>query len=191
MRLCVSVLPSTEISLGRSVGEGGFSTVRDVVAIDLDEVYDTSDEESKLRRELARSCAGLGDSQQKYVLKTLRTDLPDDENAKGIVDLAIEAEFLAVLQHPHILALRGTANSDPQAPRFFVLLDRLSTTLERKFNFWRKLVGQHAGYYMPCWGYCCPNSPALHSVWKERLTVAWEVATAMNYLHSERIIYRE
>lgn len=175
-----------ELTVGRAVGQGGFSDVRDVVAIDLDEVYDTDDEQAALRRDFCRE-----QNQRRFVIKSLRTDLPEDDNTKGILDLAVEAEFLATLDHPGILAMRAMANSDPHAPRFFVVLDKLSTTLERKFNYWRKLVGEHSGKWIPCWGYCCANGHALHAVWKERIGVAADIAAAMDYLHQNKIIFRD
>jgi serine/threonine protein kinase len=127
----------------------------------------------------------------RYVLKTLRTDLPEDEHIKGIVDLAIEADFLSILKHANIISMRAMANSDPHESKFFVILDKLDMTLDRKFNFWRKLVGENTGYWVPCYGYCCAKSHALHANWKERLTVALEISKAIQYLHGSGIIYRD
>ena len=81
-----------EITLGALVGQGGFSVVLKVEKVTLDEVYDTGDEESKARAAFVEASKH---PMNEYVLKTLRTDLPEEEYVKGIVDLAIEAEFLA------------------------------------------------------------------------------------------------
>jgi serine/threonine protein kinase len=177
------------LTIGKVIGQGGFSVVSEITSFELDEVYDTSEDETVFRKEFATAAnqkeAGL------YVLKTLRDDLPEDEHIKGIVDLAIEADFLSVLSHPNIISMRALANSDPHESRFFVILDRLSVTLDRKFNYWRKVVGENAGYWLPCCGYCCANSYALHAVWKERMTVALDMAKAIKYLHDSGIIYRD
>ena len=168
---------------------GGFSSVSVITSIELDEVYDLSDDDTANRKEFAATANK--DKGGVYVLKTLRDDLAEDEYIKGVVDLAIEADFLSVLSHPNIISMRALANSDPHESRFFVILDRLSVTLERKFNYWRKVVGENAGYWLPCCGYCCANSLALHAVWKERMIVALDMAKAIKYLHDSGIIYRD
>jgi serine/threonine protein kinase len=191
-------LSLTELKVGKVIGMGGFSSVSAINSIELDEVYDLSDDDTAHRKEFAATANkpngnggdGNGDGGV-YVLKTLRDDLAEDEHIKGVVDLAIEADFLSVLSHPNIISMRALANSDPHESRFFVILDRLSVTLERKFNYWRKVVGENAGYWLPCCGYCCANSLALHAVWKERMTVALDMAKAIKYLHDSGIIYRD
>lgn len=94
-------LALSEIKAGRVVGQGGFCMVCKVDKIDLIEVFDTSDSDAKKRLDFV---ASLKDNQ--YVMKTLRTDLPEEEYVKGIVDLAIEAEFLSVLSHSNIISMR-------------------------------------------------------------------------------------
>uniref|UniRef100_A0A7R9ZN64 Protein kinase domain-containing protein n=1 Tax=Craspedostauros australis TaxID=1486917 RepID=A0A7R9ZN64_9STRA len=179
-------LALTEITLGRMLGQGGFSVVSKVEAIDLQEVYDTSDEDAKLRAGFSSS---MRDTQ--YVMKTLRTDLPEEEYTKGIVDLAIEADFLSVLSHENVISMRALANSDPHESKFFVILDRLVVTLDRKFNHWRKVVGENIGFWFGPFGYCCSKEPPLHQAWMERIAAARDIANAMYYLHSNAIVYRD
>mmetsp|Transcript_15764 Transcript_15764/g.24516 ORF Transcript_15764/g.24516 Transcript_15764/m.24516 type:complete len:436 (-) Transcript_15764:237-1544(-) len=181
---------NSEIRLGSVLGQGGFSLVSEVRAITLDEVYEMGGKESELRKALAEESNKEGEGQ--FVLKRLRDDLPEDENAKGVVDLAIEATFLASLVHPNIINMRATANSDPLESKFFVILDRLETTLDKKMNYWRKIVGENMGYWMgPCIGYCCAKKHALERVWLERLIVCRDIASAIRYLHSQSIVYRD
>lgn len=178
-----------ELAIGRLVGQGGFSLVSEVRNVTLDELYDTGEKESLMRQEFATSC---NKTDKRYVIKILRTDLPEDEHAKGVVDLAIEAKFLATLEHPNIIAMRATANSDPLENKFFVILDLLETTLDRKMNFWRKIVGDNMGIWMgPCIGYCCAKTHALQRLWMERLMVCRDIASAIKYLHSQDLVYRD
>ena len=175
------------------IGTGGFSVVSAVTAFVLDEVYDTSDEAAALRLQLQvdaaerRTCHG----HEPYVLKCLRDDLNEEEHTKGVVDLAIEAEFLSQITHLNVLPLRAMAHGDMHGPRFFVILDRLAVTLERKFNYWRKIVGENAGTYVPCWGYCCAKTAVLQALWKERHAVMRQIASALVYLHARGIMYRD
>lgn len=177
---------STEIILGRLLGQGGFSVVCKVESIDINDVFDTSEEDAQTRSDFAASIR-----ENNYVMKTLRTDLPEEEYTKGIVDLAIEAEFLAVLSHPNIISMRAMANSDPHESKFFVILDRLVTTLDRKFNVWRKHVGENVGVWLGPFGYCCSKNYFLYAAWLERLTAARDISNAIYYLHSHAIVYRD
>lgn len=178
--------------MGRIIGQGGFSLVSEINHINLDDVYDTDDEQASLRRAFCSSCNDRSHHRPLFVLKTLRNDLPEEEQAKGVVDLAIEAEFLALLSHPNIISMRALGNSDPHSTSFFVILDRLSNTLDKKFNYWRKEVGENVGWWAgPCFGYCCAKKHALNQIWLERLAVARDVSKAIEYLHDNRIIYRD
>ena len=181
--------PFPEMTLGNLVGQGGFSDVREIVSIEVNSVNDTSEEEAKLREKFTRKANDK--SKRKYVLKMLRRDLHPDDMEKGVLDLAIEADMLGTLQHDNIITLRATANSNPKERRFFVVLDRLTVTLERKFSLWRKIADQSAGIYFPCFGYCSPNAPVLHNLWKERLEVSIQIAQAIEYLHEMGIVYRD
>jgi len=178
----------TEINLGRVVGTGGFSVVSEMKSVDLDEIFDTDAEMQVQRQQLAQQ---LRSGNHKFVIKQLRTDLPEEEREKGVVDLAIEAGFLRVLHHPNIIRMRASAESDPMRGRYFVILDQLTMTLEKKFNFWRKIVGENTGYWCPCYGYCCSKSVALHLNWKERMQCAADIASALSYLHAQNILYRD
>ena len=172
------------------VGQGGFSIVVKVEQIQLNESYDSSnssEEEAQIRQDFAKS---LTETNQ-YVLKTLRMDLPEEEYVKGIVDLAIESEFLSILAHPNIISMRAMANTDPCESKFFVVLDRLHVTLDRKFNQWRKVVGDNTGYWFPMCGYCCAKEHMLYGTWVERIMAASDISNAIYYLHRKSIIYRD
>jgi len=180
-----------ELTLGLMVGQGGFSDVRDIVSVHLDEALNATEEETKLRKDIEQGANLKGSFKKHYVLKKLRNDLHEDEHTKGILDLAIEAEFLTTLQHDNIISLRGIADTDPHEDRFFVVLDRLGITLERKFNMWRKIAQDSTGLYLPCCGYCCSKATILHSLWKERLEVCLQTAKAIEYLHGKGIVFRD
>ena len=180
------ILFLSELTLGPVIGEGGFSKVYEIQNIELDPVYDVSDEDTKRRQDFATKV-----KQNNYVLKKLRDDLREDDHSKGVDDLAIEADVLRQLSHQSILCIRATANTDPTGNGFFIVLDRLVQTLDRKFNYWRKVVGENAGYWFPCYGYCCARSHTLHALWKERIQVALDIAQAISYIHDQKIIYRD
>lgn len=176
----------TEMEVGRMVGQGGFCMVCRVDKIELNEVNDTSDKGARLRADFAASL-----DENEYVMKTLRMDLPEDEYVKGIVDLAIEAEFLSVLSHPNIISMRAIANSDPHETKFFVVLDRLVMTLDRKFNQWRREVEENSGFWLGPFGYCCAREHYLYRTWLDRLRASRDIANAIYFLHKKSIVYRD
>eukprot|EP00978_Attheya_sp_CCMP212_P021597 scaffold63355_cov58-Attheya_sp.AAC.3 len=159
------------------------------------DLYDTSNEQAQLRTGFVEKCCGGTD--QYFVLKTLRDDLPEEEHAKGIVDLAIEAKFLASLHHKHIVTMRAIANSDPLQDHFFVVLDRLEATLDERLDTWRTQVMSSSGSSLggvwdQCVGMCCSKRPnQMIHLWVERLVVAQQIAFAMQYLHKKDIVYRD
>ena len=211
-KLPLPQLAFQEIVLGQIIGRGGFSFVHEIKDVRLQEIYDTGNDEAASRAEFAASFKNSKSANSlemapataapatgtppkaasPYVLKTLRPDLPEDEHNKGIIDLAVEAQFLTSLSHPHILSLRASSNSDPLEARYFVILDRLVSTLDHKLKIWRRDVGINMGYWMGgCIGYCCARVHVLHRIWMERFKVARDVASALEYLHGQNIVYRD
>lgn len=208
----IPIFAQHEITKGRLVGKGGFSTVHEVKFIELDDMHDISDELTILRKDFvtnlkqrppgstvaslekdsSRYGGGSYSSSTKYVLKTLRNDLPEIDHVKGVIDLAIEAEFLSSLWHTNIITMRGTANTDPQVGNYFVLLDRLMYTLEKKFNIWRTVILNNSGYWLgPLFGYCCSKTQHLFTTWVQRMEVLLALTNAIQYLHSHKIVYRD
>jgi len=184
-------LAFSEIFMGDLVGHGGFSLVYSVAKIDLDPVYDTSEKQSKRRQDLSRRCIDEELKNNRYVIKMLRDDLPEDEYTKGVLDLAVEARFLKRLTHPHIVEMVATANSDPLESRFFVVLEMLNLTMEDKISEWRTELSRSTTIWCGPLGYCCANKDVLNKSWLERLIVAKSIASAIGYLHCQDIIYRD
>jgi len=60
----------------------------------------------------------------RYAIKEMSPDILRDPErfVAGMIDLAIEAKFLAVLRHPNIIKMRATASSTPYNSSYFVLL---------------------------------------------------------------------
>jgi hypothetical protein len=64
----------------------------------------------------------------RYAIKQLSDDivLQDPHNyINGLMDLAIEARFLAVIRHPNIIKMRAVGVGTPYSRDFFIMLDRL------------------------------------------------------------------
>lgn len=190
----------TEIRVGRLIGQGGFSSVFTVQSIDASAeppTHDDSPSSSNARTQQNQDndnqeARQTFDYSQQVVIKRLRLDLADEEHAKGILDLALECEFLSVLSHQNIIQMVGYSNQDMYDDDFFVLLELLEVTLDRRFNSWRRTVESCSGVWIPLIGNCCVRNPqGLQRCWSQRWKAAESIAQALSYLHENRIVYRD
>ena len=137
-------------------------------------------------------------STPRYALKRLRPEVmaEDDTYAMGAADLVVEARFLASLEHPNIVKIRGMAHGDCDAfasgveGHYFLVLDRLSETLTQRIGRWRKETklwrkGRLKGNLFDRRGRKWNDHLA------RRVEVAFELANALKYLHGKNIIFRD
>eukprot|EP00578_Thalassiosira_sp_NH16_P026861 CAMPEP_0181097588 /NCGR_PEP_ID=MMETSP1071-20121207/11650_1 /TAXON_ID=35127 /ORGANISM="Thalassiosira sp., Strain NH16" /LENGTH=282 /DNA_ID=CAMNT_0023180081 /DNA_START=126 /DNA_END=974 /DNA_ORIENTATION=+ len=114
-------------------------------------------------------------------MKCLRPQIRSDpdEFTIGAEDLVHETAILANLHHPNIIKLHSRASGNLKNAfmlndGYFILLDRLSETLNDRIHGWKE---NHE---------CTLQGPAT-----AQLEVAHDVANAMCYLHSKRIVFRD
>eukprot|EP00529_Nitzschia_sp_RCC80_P016937 CAMPEP_0113451698 /NCGR_PEP_ID=MMETSP0014_2-20120614/6471_1 /TAXON_ID=2857 /ORGANISM="Nitzschia sp." /LENGTH=659 /DNA_ID=CAMNT_0000343059 /DNA_START=541 /DNA_END=2520 /DNA_ORIENTATION=- /assembly_acc=CAM_ASM_000159 len=132
-------------------------------------------------------------------------------------DIVWEARCLAALDHPNIIKLRGVAKGDVQCfgdgthDSYFLMLDRLDETLTHQLHRWRRqntaatttttttsgkvehhhqTPGQNQKQQLPS------SSPGLRppndiDLMEEKLDLARQVASALQYMHARNIIYRD
>jgi hypothetical protein len=145
---------------------------------------------------LASLCKRNGKS--RYAVKTLMVeDACAEQQARARIDLAIEVNYLKVFSHPHIVKIRGSLNTtDPFHPKFFFLMDRLHGTLHDKINEWEQSLGRKKIDVMKIFLKRLRSLRSRESdSWerefmKERLFVAHDIASAIKYLHDNKVIHR-
>ena len=145
------------------------------------------------RQFLAQNC--LRDSgEARYAIKRLRKEIAKDprQYPSGVMDLAVEALFLADLAHPNIIKLRGMATCDPFSSTgddyFFLILDRLQETLNDRMKKWQErkrklntLIGRITDV----------GGRKKQLLLDERLAAAFDLSAAMAYLKQNRILHRD
>jgi hypothetical protein len=190
---CVQLL---EITLGRILGRGGFCSVSEVTKItlkkrevngDMSTLHiDDIDDDDHLstvvqgRSFMAKYCIRSG-KDCRYAIKRMQHTTDASTFVNAVVDLAMEARYLAVIRHANIIKMRATeAVHGPYSPHYFIVLDRLYDILTTRLVTWgkthkfkgmKKLLADRSGKKeLACF--------------IERLTVAYDLSSALKYLHN-------
>jgi serine/threonine protein kinase len=187
-----------EVEVGPLLGSGGFSNVYEITGLRPKENSTRYNEDAmEARNNLAaksRDCAKS--KMHPYALKHLRRKLvaQPKKYANGAIDLAIEATFLTCFDHPNILNIHGVVSEGSEAFRkgrhdsFFLIVDRLEETLQDRIITWRKQHKRLSGM----WSRIVRNKRRKNDrLLVKRLKVAFDIASALCYLHSKRLIYRD
>lgn len=191
-KLTNSPISHIELTIGRVLGRGYFCVVHEITRIQLEvseqsltlESWPATTDEPAIGRWvhdrpfMEAHCRREG-TDCRYALKRLQRTTREKTAVgymNGIVDLAVEARFLAVLRHPHILQLRAVGKYGPFNARenFFLVLDRLYDTLSERIEKWKKQR---------------PNvlqRKKRQEFWKDRLEVASNLGSALVYLHEKQ-----
>lgn len=158
------------------------SSVRRLASNDIledEQHYDISEARELMEKNFNRR----GDA--RYAVKYLHEDLDKLEDARGKIDLAIEAKYLSVVSHPNIIKMRGVAACNPLDDEFFIILDRLYDTLEEKMGKW-KVIKKKAKGRLGMIGGLGSNKDALQELMMDRLLVGYDLSSAFRYLHENR-----
>ena len=135
------------------------------------------------RRYLSNNCLRDGDA--RYAIKKVRTDLDSEDFCRGIRDLALEAKFLSVIDHPHIIKIRAMASSKYLSRDFFVILDRLYNTLEKQIEIWGDVKRVYNGPIAKLLDF---RGKKKKKLLMKKLNVAYDIASAVDYLHANRYV---
>ena len=173
-RTTITGLRHTQIELADCIGKGTFSEVYSIKAF------------HKLQ-------PGLQLNPRKYAVKVLQPKAAGNPQilAKRAADLVKDGLILASLDHPHILKVLGWPpslliglESSGRHDAFFLVLDKLQTTLDKQLDQWKQ-KSRNLGFAI------VQRANKKTSFWMERLEVAVHLADAIMYLHDRRILHRD
>lgn len=126
----------------------------------------------------------------RYAIKEISPEVK--ANAKKFIraamDMATETHFLSVLNHQHIIKMRAVGEIDMFDKNYFIIMDRLYDTLDERIEDWRdELKNSTSCLAMFKRG----SKNKKKRLFGERLTVARNIASAMQHLHGLNVIYRD
>lgn len=187
----IALVKRNELEVGKLLGSGAFSEVHEV-------------------RILNRDPTGT----QTYAMKHLKAKLQSqsDNFRLAATELACEAHMLASFDHPNVMKIRGWAANgvasfvDGRHDSFFLLLDKLDETLDQRIEQWKQRAiaspcptPSHStgGIVGDLWRrlslatHETASIPADTSTHLEKLSVSFQIAAALAYLHGQGVIFRD
>jgi len=182
----------SELVIGELLGSGSFGVVHEVSGlslgeddkkfmdkVDLGKVDSASKLEKKFISETGNAC---------FAIKTLLPEIVNDTDkySIGIRDMMIEANILSRLNHPNIIKIKSFSNALFH-PNCFHILDRIFDTLEVRIAKWRKQSMRQSRFL----SMIKFKEKKRKEVSEERLAVAYDLISAIKYLHDKKIVHRD
>lgn len=188
----------SEVTFGKVLGKGGFGTVFEVRGFEAgkeakakeDDYEETAPSGAMESRQfIAEHCIRKG-GDARYAAKMLSPEvIADPPNfIQGIMDMATETRVLSDIEHPNIIKMRACAVESPYEEKFFIVMDRLYDTMERRMDKWAKRGSRYSG----CMGALFDsNGVNKRDILEEKLVAAFDLCAAIGHLHSRKILYRD
>lgn len=126
----------------------------------------------------------------RYAIKRIASLCSADLKAESIMDLAAEAKFLAHVEHSNIIKLRATVGT-PGTEGFMVMMDQLVEILDKQVLEWKQADSKYKRNGLFRFKNSTSNKMARKDLATERLVAMFDVARALRYLHSRKILFRD
>jgi hypothetical protein len=83
--------------------------------------------------------------------------------------------------------MRAVAEGNPLDRHFFIIMDRLYDTLDVRMKQWKERRSKCKGNLFGIGA----DKTQLYQLTVERLTVAYDLAAALSYMHANKLVYRD
>jgi len=196
----LGIFERSDLKLGKLLGSGGFSDVYEIsefVTTAKSQNNRKWTRQQSLAREVYQNNVVDRDGNSNYVVKHLKPKMM--KNVKDFVlaatDLAVEARYLSSLKHDNILQIRGWAAegiesySNGEHDGYFLILDRLHDTLDKRLINWR--TDNNDDLTTNFTRLSISSHGKMSNGLLSRIKVAHQIASALQYLHGKGIIFRD
>ena len=138
----------------------------------------SSDDFNESQDSLSQPCL---QTEKSYAIKVLRDDLTISNHRMGAMHLTVETEFLSNLSHPNIVTILGKGSCSPGDTNYFIVLERLRSTLFEEICTWREEVKEAKLATSRK-----ERSSTLEIFLNQRIDIARQVSAGLMYLHEHR-----
>jgi serine/threonine protein kinase len=184
----VAAFEQREVEIGKLLGEGSFAEVHEVKHFHLASTSYEQEEQTE-REHFPEASDEIG--QCRFAVKYLKNDLIANRHKfnHAATSLVIEARFLAQMDHPNIIKLRGwssrgTARYGDEGIGYFLILDKIEETLAERIDRWE---AEQISFQI--------EDEKTHDGelehYSEKISYALQISSALEYLHGHDIIYRD
>jgi serine/threonine protein kinase len=184
----VVAFEQSEVEIGKLLGEGTFAEVHEVKNFHLASTS-YEQEEQKERERFQEASDEIG--QSRFAVKYLKNDLIKNRHKfnHAATSLVLEARFLAHMDHPNIIKLRGwpsrgTTSYGDEGIGYFLILDKIEETLAERIDRW-----ETEQIYFQIEDEKARDDELEH--YSEKISYALQISSALEYLHGHDIIYRD
>ena len=205
-------LEASDFTMSKVIAEGGFSNIHEITSFHYknggcpltlgtqqqepqdDEVNEEDPAATSSSMTTTRTIDTTNN--KRYVVKHLKVELALNPHKLKCAakDICNEIHVLSALDHPHIVQVQGLSSAGIsgvaetcRADSFFLILERLDQTLLHKISQWRQEGIRKQALSLNNLGSC----QATLSLFRERIHVAQQLASALRYLHDRRILHRD
>jgi len=181
-----------QLDIGNFLGKGKMSDIYEVIGINRKNQSHKNDDIDKIERRYA----------VKYLDQTIMSDRARLNS--GAIELAVETKLLSSTSHPNIINIHGVSGcglagfSAGTVGCYFLLLDRLDSTLEEKiYRCWKRkqmeLRKRRTGTFNKVFTHTPKDDKKgeRREFFIHRLGVALDIASALEHLHSLNVVYRD
>lgn len=188
----VALFSAREVEIGKKLGSGGFCNVFEIHALKADQ--DTSvkltSRQDTARQLVVENMSNTPTPESQYAVKFLKPELSRNPKLVRVAsrDLETEVRILSRISHPNIISIQGRSLPEQDNDLCFLIMDRLDETLVDRLDDWKiEAKRLHKGMV----GRLGLRWLQKRHFLAERLEVATEIASALEYLHENRMIYRD
>ena len=165
-----------DVSVGSLIGNGSFY-----------DIFDVSLSKICLKRQKKYGTTGDSNLDEPVVLKKIKgLNYYDGKQNTAYLNLVHETDLLSSLNHRNIVKIHGSGQQflgSTSGQQYFIIIGRIKYTLEKQLRIWHTDETSCDGVEIPT-----------HRRNKElntRLKVAVSIASALSYLHSRDIVFRD